>query len=146
MQKQIFLYLFIITIILFSCNSKEQKDNFKHVVYRAINNKDTATLSININEKRFFGHYEISRHRFGKDSGDVRGDMKGDTLRGDFHYIGYGGSWKRIPLALLKKENKLFSGTGVIGTYLNLPCFMPETPIDYSNPEFVFEELKAPEK
>jgi len=48
MQKQIFLYLFIITIILFSCNSKEQKDNFKHVVYRAINNKDTATLSIHI--------------------------------------------------------------------------------------------------
>jgi len=63
-------------------------------------------------------------------------------LRGDFHYIGYGGSWKRIPLALLKKENKLFSGTGVIGTYLNLPCFMPGTPIEYSNSEFVFEELK----
>ena len=146
MPKQIFLYLFIITTILFSCHSKEQKDNFKHVVYRAINNKDTATLSININEKRFFGHYEISRHRFGKDSGTVRGDLKGDTLRGDFHYIGYGGSWKRIPLALLKKENKLFSGTGVIGTYLNLPCFMPGTPIDYSNSEFVFEELKSIQK
>lgn len=124
-----------------SCNSKEEKKDYNHVVYRAVNNKDTAILAINESNKRFYGRYEISYYRVGKDSGDVRGDIKGDTLRGDFHYISNGGSWKRIPIALLKKENKLFSGSGAIGTYMNLPCFMPGTPIDYNNSKFVFEEV-----
>ncbi len=72
----------------------------------------------------------------------MRGDIKGDTLRGDFHFISNGGSWKRIPLALLKKENKLILGKGVIGTYFNLPCFVPGVPIDYKNSEFVFEQIE----
>ena len=142
MQKTTFLFIFLITTTLLSCISKEGKDNFKHVIYRAVNNKDTALLSIKINDKRFYGHYEISNYKTGKDSGDVRGDIKGDTLRGDFHYISYGGGWKRIPIALLKRENKLFLGSGLIGTYLNLPCFIPGTPIDYNNSKFIFEKIK----
>ncbi|MDR7211538.1 hypothetical protein [Flavobacterium piscis] len=139
-MKFFLLFLSLILVLLFSCNSKEEKDKYNPVVYRAVHNKDTAILSININDKRFYGRYEISHYKIGKDSGDVRGDIKGDTLRGDFHYISYGGGWKRIPLALLKKDNKLFLGSGVIGTYMNLPCFMPGTPIDYENSKFIFEE------
>jgi len=127
---------------LISCNSKEEKDKYNQAFYRAVNGKDTAILDININDKRFFGRYEITYHKFGKDSGDVRGDIKGDTLRGDFHFISNGGSWKRIPLALLKKENKLVLGKGVIGTYFNLPCFVPGVPIEYNNSEFVFEKME----
>ena len=127
---------------LISCNSKEEKDKYNKAFYRAVNGKDTAILDININDKRFFGRYEITYHKFGKDSGDVRGDIKGDTLRGDFHFISNGGSWKRIPLALLKKENKLVLGKGVIGTYFNLPCFVPGIPIEYNNSEFVFEKIE----
>jgi hypothetical protein len=142
MLKTLISLLFIGFIILVSCNSKEGKDKYNHIVYRAVQNSDTAILSIYINDKRFYGQYEISNYKIGKDSGDVRGILKGDTLRGDFHYISYGGGWKRIPLALLKKENKLFLGSGIIGTYLNLPCFMPGTPIDYDNSKFIFEEIK----
>lgn len=137
-----FITVSILFVFLMSCNSKEAKNDYNHVVYQAVNNKDTAILAINENNKRFYGRYEISYYRIGKDSGDVRGDIKGDTLRGDFHYISNGGSWKRIPIALLKKENKLFLGSGVIGTYMNLPCFIPGTPIDYSNSKFVFKEMK----
>lgn len=136
-----FIMVSVLFAFLMSCNSKEEKKDYNHVVYRAVNNKDTAILAINESNKRFYGRYEISYYRVGKDSGDVRGDIKGDTLRGDFHYISNGGSWKRIPIALLKKENKLFSGSGAIGTYMNLPCFMPGTPIDYNNSKFVFEEV-----
>lgn len=142
MLKTLISFLFIGSIILFSCNSKDEKDKYNHIVYRAVHNSDTAVLSIYINDKRFYGQYEISNYETGKDSGDVRGIIKNDTLRGDFHYISYDGGWKRIPLALLKKENKLFLGSGIIGTYLNLPCFMPGTPIDYDNTKFVFEEIK----
>lgn len=141
MNKNTLLFLFLIMIFIISCNSKDNKTDYKEVVYRAVNQKDTAILVLNINEKRFFGRYEILYHQIGKDSGDVRGDIKGDTLRGDFHYISNGGSWKRIPLALLKKDNKLILGNGVIGTYMSLPCFIQGT-LNYNDPKFIFEEIK----
>jgi len=143
MQKKPLLLLVVVVFsFIISCNSKEDKSQYNQVMYRAVHNKDTAVLSLNINNKRFYGRYEISYYKTGKDSGDVRGDIKGDTLRGDFHYISNGGSWKRTPIAILKKENKLFLGTGVIGTYFNLPLFMPDQPIEYDKSEFVFEEVK----
>jgi len=135
------LFLILILASIVSCNSKEEKNEYKQVLYRAVNNKDTAILAININDKRFYGRYEISYYQTGKDSGDVRGDIKENTLTGDFHFISNGGSWKRIPLALLKKENKLVLGNGVVGTYMNLPCFIQGT-LNYDNPKFVFEEVK----
>lgn len=140
---------FIMTALLFaflmSCNYKEEKDKYNHVIYRGVNNKDTAIMAINMSDKRFYGRYEISYYKIGKDSGDVKGDIKGDTLRGDFHYISNGGGWKRIPIALLKKDSKLFLGSGVIGTYMNLPCFLSGT-LNYDNPKFVFKEVKPREK
>jgi hypothetical protein len=137
-----FVIVLITAFLLVSCNSKEDKEKYNRVFYRAVRNKDTAILDIHINDKRFYGRYEILYHRIGKDSGDVRGDLKGDTLRGDFHFISNGGSWKRIPIALLKKESKLILGTGVIGTYFNLPLFIPEVPIEYNNSEFIFEKIE----
>lgn len=140
--KPLFFLALVFMLILLSCNSKDEKSKYNNIIYQAINEKDTAILAININDKRFYGRYERSYYRQGKDSGDVRGNIIGDTLRGDFHYISNGGSWKRVPLALLKKENKLFLGSGVIGIYMNLPCFMPGTPIEYNDSKFVFKEVK----
>ncbi|MCD0465390.1 hypothetical protein [Flavobacterium sp. ENC] len=137
---------FVLFILIFSCNSREGKEKYQKTLYRAVNKKDTAVLEINMNDKRFFGRYEISHYGVGKDSGDIRGDIKGDTLRGDYHYLTFGGSWKRVPLALLKKDNKLFLGKGVVGTYFNLPCFVPDVPIEYHNSAFIFEEIKTEEK
>lgn len=137
-----FLIVSLLSSFLLSCNSKEAKDKYNRLLYRAVKGKDTAILDIKINDKRFYGRYEILYHKIGKDSGDVRGDLKGDTLRGDFHFISNGGSWKRIPIALLQKDNKLILGKGVIGTYFNLPLFLPEVPIQYNNSEFVFEKME----
>lgn len=141
MNKIAITFLFFVSILIISCNSKENKEEYQEFTYRAIHQKDTAILKLNINDKRFFGRYEILYHQIGKDSGDVRGDIKGDTLRGDYHFISNGGSWKRIPLALLKKDKKLILGNGVIGTYMNLPCFIQGT-LNYNDPTFVFEEIK----
>ena len=142
MILQNFMTASILFVFLISCNLTEDKEKYNHISYSAVHNKDTANLSININDKRFYGRYEILYHKIGKDSGDVRGDIKGDTLRGDFHFISNGGSWKRTPLSLLKKENILYQGQGVIGTYFNLPCFVPDQPIEYDKSEFVFGEVR----
>jgi hypothetical protein len=136
------IVLFLMLIIA-SCNSKDGKDKYNRTFHRAVNNKDTAILVLNRSKDRFYGQYEILYNKIGKDSGDVKGNIIGDTLKGSFHYISYGGSWKRAPLTLLKKDNKLFLGKGVIGTYLNIPCYLPEIPIDYSISGFVFEEIKT---
>jgi hypothetical protein len=139
--------LILLLVFLFiGCNSKEKNFNSDRHIYQAIHNKDTAILSISITKTRFHGQYEIRYDRFGKDSGDVRGDIKGDTFRGDFHYFSFGGGMKRVPLALLRKQNKLYLGKGVIGTYFNLPCFVPDVPIDYNNSNFVFELLPESSK
>jgi hypothetical protein len=130
----------LLLILLISCTSKE-KSKYNTVVYQAVNGNDTAVFTVNMSDKRFYGRYEISYYQQGKDSGDVRGDINGDTLRGDFHYISNGGSWKRIPLALLKKEDKLVLGSGVMGVFMNLPCFMQGT-LTYNDPKFVFQEIK----
>ncbi|MFB9080456.1 hypothetical protein ACFFLS_20190 [Flavobacterium procerum] len=131
--------IFILLISISSCTSKENKYN--EAYYQAVNGKDTATLVLKISEKRFFGRYERAYYKIGKDSGDVRGNISGDTLRGDFHYISNGGSWKRVPLALLRNQDKLIQGKGVVGIYMNLPCFINGT-LSYENPEFTFEEVK----
>ena len=137
-----FAIIFILFVFVISCNSKEDKEKYDRAFYRAVNGKDTAILDLKMNNKRFYGRYEVTYHKFGKDSGDVRGDMRGDTLRGDFHYISNGGSWKRIPIALLKNDDKLILGEGVIGTYFNLPLFVPEIPIEYKNSKFIFEKME----
>lgn len=138
--------LLIITVLLLlhSCNSKEkQKEKEKQIFYQAVNAKnDTATLSLTINKNRFYGQYEIKYGKSTKDSGSVKGNIVGDTLRGDFNYITYGGVGKIIPIALLKKDNKLFLGNGVTSTFLGIPCFIPDVPIDFVNVEFIFNEVK----
>ncbi|WP_233431387.1 hypothetical protein [Flavobacterium tructae] len=88
MIKKIILFS-LLALVLISCNSKENKEEYKHAVYRAVHKGDTAVLDIRINNKRFFGRYEVFYHKIGKDSGDVRGDIKGDTLRGDYLFKFY---------------------------------------------------------
>ncbi len=73
----------------------------------------------------------------------MRGIIVGDTLKGSFYYSPYGGGvLKRYPIALLKRKNKLLLGKGVISVYMGIPNFIKGEPIDYSNPEFIFEEVK----
>lgn len=139
----IIVYSFLVGSLLYGCgfNKKEKKE-----FYRAINGKDTAFLSLSSSENRFWGQYEIRYGKTGKDSGQVRGEYIGDTLRGVFKFLSFGGSLKQAPIALWKKDNKLILGKGVVSSLLDMPIYMTEVPIDYKNPEFVFEPIKEPSK
>lgn len=129
-------------VLFFSCDNSIK--NGKQLFYRGINDKDTAFLSfIKLEDNRFFGQYEIRYSGFHKDSGEVRGIIVGDTIKGSFYYSPYGGGvLKRYPIALLKRKNKLLLGKGIISVYMGIPSFLKGEPIDYSNPEFIFEEIK----
>ena len=138
--------LIVFSILFLSCDNSIK--NGKQFYYRAVNDKDTALLSfIKLEDNRFFGQYEIRYGGVRKDSGELRGIISGDTIKGSFYYHPYGGGvLKRYPVALLKRKNKLLLGEGVISVYMGIPSFMKGEPIDYSNPEFVFEEIKKRDK
>lgn len=142
-RKVVFLgFWSFVCFILYNCADANKQG--KQYFYRAVKDRDTALLRFTkLEDNRFFGQYEIKYGLKSKDSGEVRGIIVGDTLKGSFYYSPYGGGvLKRYPIALLKRKNKLLLGKGVISVYMGIPNFIKGEPIDYSEPEFVFEEVK----
>ena len=138
------------TTLLFICSSlfligcKENKSTHK-TFYRAINGKDTAYLSITFHDEQFFGEFEMIYGKIGKDSGVVKGQLYGDTLKGKYKYLSYGGSKTIAPFAALKKNGTLHLGRGVKSTYMNIPFYVKDIPINYDL-GFTFEEIADPKK
>lgn len=132
----------VLAIIAFGCADANKEGKQFH--YQAVKGKDTALLNFaKLEDNKFYGQYEIRYGGSRKDSGEVRGIFSGDTIKGSFYYHPYGGGvLKRYPIALLKQKNKLLLGKGVISVYMGIPSYLKGEPIDYSNPEFVFEEVQ----
>lgn len=143
MAKTTTLSLILFAALLFGCMKKDPIEDKFH--YRAINGKDTALLSITIYKDRFYGEYEMIYGKRGKDSGAVRGQIYGDTLKGEYQYLSYGGSKSIAPFALLKKDGKFRLGRGLKSTYMGIPFYVKEVPIDYEL-GFVFESIGEPRK
>lgn len=133
----------LMPIFLCGCHSKEQELKTEHVSYVAIKDRDTASLSLMITGSLFKGKYEINYHGSHKDSGDVKGRIKGDTLLGDYFFQHYGmEKWHRAPIALLKRNQKLVMGVGSTETFLSKSYFKKGTVIDYDHVKFIFQRTK----
>lgn len=140
-MKVIITFCVSILFIVAGCGNPGADDGRAKVLYRAINKDDTADLKVKLIGREFYGQFEINYHGVYKDSGDVNGIIKGDTLRGTYHYQHYGiETWHRIPIALLKKDNKLIMGVGAMEIYMNMTFFTKSIPIDYQHPKFIFEK------
>jgi len=131
----------LLLFLFFGCRPNEVNKKVLKSSYIAINGSDTAWLNVVINESSFKGQCEINLHNRYTDSCDVKGMIKGDTLLGDFHYLHYGLEWKRIAIALLRKNNKIIMGESKQEVYLNIPFFKPENPINYDSVKFVFHKI-----
>jgi len=138
MTRTTALSILFLTALLFGCT--EKKSERDKTYYQAINGKDTALLSITINKDRFYGEYEMIYGKRGKDSGSVRGQIYGDTLKGEYQYVSYGGSKSIAPFALLRKDGTLRLGRGLKATYMGIPFYVQDVPIDYDL-GFVFEAI-----
>lgn len=144
-KKRIMKKLFFIAAVIFllhSCSKRESK-TFKKF-YKASKGDSTAFLSLVFTENTFYGEYEIRYGLLGKDSGAVRGNRIGDTLRGDFCYRSYGGDIKRAPFVLLKSNQKLKQGTGLVSTYMTIPFFVKGT-LEFKDSNFLFEPIQQRE-
>jgi hypothetical protein len=131
-----------IVFLLSACGSSGVNDNETKVLYQAVAKDDTAKFKIHLTDKTFYGQMEILYGKQYKDSGDVNGIVKGDSLLGTYHFQHYGiEEWHRIPIALLKKDKKLIMGVGSMVIYMNMTFFDKKIPVDYEHPKFVFEKV-----
>lgn len=131
-QNANIVLIILITALIAACQAEPQTK-----FYVGINGPDTAHLTLNIIDGSFYGKYEVRKRSYTDRKGDIRGKIKGDTLLGDYHYFPYGGGTKkRIPIAFLQKDNELLMGKGVVSSYMGIPFFVSNIPIDYEDPEF----------
>lgn len=141
-KKHVVKKLFFVVAVIFllhSCNKRENSSIRKF--YKASKGDETAFLSLVFTKNTFYGEYEIRYGLLGKDSGAVRGNRYGDTLRGDFCYRSYGGDIKRAPFVLLESNEKLKLGTGLISTYMTIPFYMKGT-LEFKDSSFLFEPIE----
>lgn len=131
---------FTFLMITSACTSNSQE---KKYTYQAIFKTDTAIFKMATIDTIFYGSYELRYGRSGKDSGELRGVISGDTLKGSYYYHPYynKNTRKRMPMAFLMRNSKLILGKGAVATYMNIPFFSPDIPIDYENAEFVFDRI-----
>ncbi|MGY4384732.1 hypothetical protein ACVWYN_001766 [Pedobacter sp. UYP24] len=133
---------FFIVLLASGCSQSDNHTNMGMVKenYTAYRKGDTALLLLNHSKSIFRGTLEISYQSTFKDSGNVRGFIKGDTLIGDFNYRHYRQpTWYRDPIRLLKKGNKLIMGKGLPRLTVGIPNFNPSVPVDYNeNTQLVF--------
>ena len=140
---KVVIFFISVGLLISGCGKHSANDSGVKTFYRAIDEDDTASLKVRLTSKEFYGQFEINYHGLYKDSGDVNGLLKGDTLKGTYHFQHYGNDeWYRIPIALLKKDNKLIMGVGAMEIYMNMTFFTKSIPIDYQHPKFVFEKIK----
>jgi hypothetical protein len=133
----------VITVLLYGCFSKEKEPKTEKCCYFAIKGGVTASLNLVITGTLFNGKYEINYHGSHKDSGDVKGRIKGDTLLGDYLFQHYGmEKWYRAPIALLKRDDQLVMGVGATETFLSKSYFRKGTVIDYDHVKFIFQRTK----
>jgi hypothetical protein len=142
--KTVFKLTFLALIITtYGCESRSKADKSDiKTLYSAVNKTDTARFNIKLTDKEFYGQLEINYRGLYKDSGDVTGIVKGDTLKGTFRFQHYGiENWHTIPIALLKKDNKLIMGEGAMEIYMGIYYFKKNMTIDYQAPKFIFQKL-----
>lgn len=126
----IIAFLFLLT----ACNADASKQqNF----FTATEGKKTSLLVLVIKNNQFYGHCKVQYAESIIDSGEVRGVVIGDTLKGRFTYISYGGAQEVKPFLLLKKGDTLKLGSGSTYTYLKIPYYIPES-IQFKKDDFQF--------
>ena len=119
---------------LSSCKSDGYKTK---QFYKATSKQGVALLSLTVENDRFYGQYKIQYSAAVIDSGEVRGVIVADTLRGRFKYISYGGSQELKPFLLLKRGDTLKLGSGSAYTYLEIPFFLHQS-IQFKDSDFQF--------
>ena len=154
-NRKILITIFGISVItiLASCsqgnNSDENsttktKTTTSNQCYLAVYKGDTAILSLKGTSTGIEGTLKFIKADWNVDNGTIKGTFKGDTLLADYNFKSHDGRWYRNPVALLKKDGKLYLGVGQFETAWGRTYFAKNVPIDYEKGKYVFDEQQCP--
>jgi len=133
-------YFVLLALSFASCEEKRRDTELLR--YVAFSNRDSAQLELNLFERRFHGKLRFYRPGGEIDSGEVQGNIKNDTLAGDYYYFPFGwGQKKRRPFVLLKKGSQYILGSGTEQVYMGIPHYIPST-ISFQQAKFIFTEAR----
>jgi hypothetical protein len=132
LAKFIPCFFLIAVACMLGCGNSSKPTQLTYVTYVGHLHGDTATAILHKSKQLFSGTLEIYYQGTYKDSGDVKGVVKGDTLIGEFHFLHYKLEWKRKPVAFLMKKDKMIMGQGLTKLTVGIPHFHPEVPIDFN--------------
>ncbi len=140
--------LTLIGLVLFSsCQQqkdiKEQMDPQHTICYTAVDQTDTAWLSLDTTKHYLvLGQLKFNYSNNKLYEGQFKGAIKGDTLQGHFDFkINKVDKWYRNPVAFLKRNGTFIMGVGDFRLIWGSPFFDDRKPIDYNKSKFVFKEV-----
>lgn len=141
------IILLAFTLLISSCNffkKDEPLDQAKLICFLAIDKGDTAMLKIDTTAHEMRGLLTINFGGIKKYSGQVKGVVRGDTLKGHFDFTVNGvDKWYRNPISLINNDGKLTMGVGEFVMIWGSPHFNPKIPIDYTKGRFVFNRINC---
>nr|WP_297310078.1 hypothetical protein [uncultured Flavobacterium sp.] len=111
----------IVFFILCSCSNRNEEEKY----YRAISydKNDTAYLKLSEIDNQFVGKYLVIYKDRTFDLGNVSGEIISDTLKGRNKYVSRRKSKFTKPFVLLKENNQMKLGTGMVSYYSQIPFF-----------------------
>jgi hypothetical protein len=158
MRNQIYKLIVFAPLLLFSCNRHKANipprnaDNYKLVkgperCFTAVYQKDSAFLNYKtapdgkIQGRLIIKYGELEPLAMEKEfyHGEITGKFKKDTLFANYVFAnGDGKTIYRNPIALLRRNDKLLLGFGVIINYVGVTWFRDHREINFNRGRFQF--------
>ncbi|SHG14109.1 hypothetical protein SAMN05444396_10537 [Flavobacterium segetis] len=148
----------LISIVFIGCKNKESEkinkvEEPKEVVsvtcYKAIYEKDTLNLKINIfKDGEVKGDMVMAIDNMPIKTGEIVGEFKGDTLFASYTFIqgDYKEKTLKNPMAFLKRDNQLILGNGQIQVTMGASHFVKGEPIDFDRVKYKFDPVDCETK
>lgn len=122
-KSVLFLFVSLVTI---GCHQSERSQQREKYVYN--NGRDTISVVLYLTDNAFQGSYKKCGPGGFKMTGDISGEVQGDTLLGSLYYTPYKGRDKRRrAVALLKQNSDYILGNGNSSIYMGIPYFEIES-------------------
>lgn len=139
-MKKILFVTVVNTVLLFSCTSKKEKTTQHEEVtvheseacYAYMSGRDTVQLRISLNDHKVIGDLVYNYYGKDKNTGIITGEIKGDTLFGNYEFQSEGITSKRS-VVFLVKGNQLIEGYGDVDPATGNPDLKNKSAIKFDS-------------
>lgn len=119
--------------------AEEKKITPEHSCYAYTSAKDTVNMHLQISGDKVTGDLAYNYFEKDKNTGTIEGNMKGDTLFGEYKFISEGTSSIR-EVVFLKKENNFVEGYGEAEEKNGKMIFKNASSLNFSN-NFILKKV-----